>query len=114
MARIRTIKIESVMEVNCSQSKARAKVVLKAPASSVKWADTKLIDAGRKVKEENGTGRQDRVDPKERSRPKENGQPSVTGGTFLGTVPSGMAKRVVLRWIRGRLLNLFFTSVQSV
>ena len=38
----------------------------------------------------------------------------VTRGTILGTLPVGTAKRMVLKWIRGRLLNLFLISVQSV
>ena len=76
----------------------------------------KLIDVGRKerVKEVRETGRKEKVDPKERDGPKENGQILVTRGTVLGTLPVGIAKRMVSRWIRGRLLNLFFISVQLV
>ena len=54
------------------------------------------------------------MDPKERDGPKENGQTLVTRETILGITPIGIAKRMVLRWIRGRLLNLFHISVQSV
>ena len=66
------------------------------------------------VKEARETGRQEKADPKERDCPRENGQTLVTHGTILGTIPIGMAKCMVLRWIRGRLLNLFLISVQSV
>ena len=54
------------------------------------------------------------MDPKGMDGPKENGQILVTRGTVLGTIHSGTGKRTVLRWIRGRLLNLFHISVQSV
>ena len=60
------------------------------------------------------TGRKEKVDPKERAGPKENGQTLVTRGTIPGVIPIGMAKRMALRWIRGRLLNLFHISVQSI
>ena len=59
-------------------------------------------------------GRHEKVDPKERDDPKGNGQTLDTHGTILGTIPIGMAKRMVLRSIRGRLVNLFHISVQSV
>ena len=42
--------------------------------------------------------------------PKENGQILVTRGTVLGTIHSGTGTRTVLRWIRGRLLNLLHIS----
>ena len=61
------------------------------------------------VKESRETGRQEKADPKERDCPRGNGQTLVTRRTILGTIPT--AKCMVLRWIRGRLLNL---SVQSV
>ena len=78
--------------------------------------DTKLIDAGRKAKakEARETGRQEKVDPKERNGPRERGQTLVARGTILGTVPIGTEKRKVSMWIRGRLLSLFLTSLQSV
>ena len=67
-----------------------------------------MIDAGRKekVKVERETGRQEKVDPKERDGPKKSGRTLVTRGTMLGTIPNGTAKRMVWRWIRGLLLNL--------
>ena len=46
--------------------------------------------------------------------PKENGPILVTFGTVLGTIHIGTGKRRVLRWIRGRLSNLFHISVRSV
>ena len=52
--------------------------------------------------------------PKGKDGPKDNGQILVTRGTVLGTIHSGTGKRMVLRWVRGRLLNLFLLSVQSV
>ena len=52
--------------------------------------------------------------PKEREGPGENGQTLVTRGTFLGTIPIGTAKRMVLKWIRGLLLHLFLVSAQSI
>ena len=75
-----------------------------------------MIDAGRKEKgtEARETERQEKVDTKERDGPRENGQTLLTRGTVLGTIPIGTAKRMVLRWIRGRLLNLLLVSVQSV
>ena len=84
--------------------------------------DTRLTDVGRreKGKEERKTGRKEkedtkeRVDPKERDGPKESGQIQVTRGKILGIIPIGTARRVVLRLIRGRLLNLFLISVESV
>ena len=74
------------------------------------------MDAGRKEKQKDAkeTGRKDKVDPKERDGPRENGQTVVTRGTVFGTVHIGTQKRTVLEWIRGRLLNLFIFSVQSV
>ena len=79
-------------------------------------------DAGRKerVKEERGIGKKEkedtkeRVDPKERDGPRESGQIQVTRGTIRGVIPIGTARRMVWRLIRGRLLNLFPISVQSV
>ena len=78
--------------------------------------DTKPIDAGRKGMEVEAreTGRKDTVDPKEKDGPKEDGQILATRGTVLGTNHIGTGKHTVLRWIRGRLLNLFHISVQSV
>ena len=78
--------------------------------------DTKLTDAGRKEKgkEARETGRKEKVDPKERDGPKESGQTLVTRGTIFAAIPIGTARRMVLRWIRGLLLNLFLVSVQSV
>ena len=67
-----------------------------------------------KVKEKRETVRQEKGGPKERDGPRENGQTLVTRGTILGTIQIGTAKRVVLRWIRGRMLNLFHIFVQSV
>ena len=46
------------------------------------------------------------VVPKESDGPKENGRILVTRGTVLGI-------HIGLRWISGRLLNLFFFFVQS-
>ena len=57
-----------------------------------------------------GTGREE----KEMEDQKENGQIQVTRRTILGIIPSGTARRMVLRLIRGRMLNLLLTSVQSV
>ena len=54
------------------------------------------------------------MDPKERNGQKGNGQILVTRETNLGIIPIGTAKRMVLRWIRGLLLNLIHISVQSV
>ena len=54
------------------------------------------------------------MDPKKRDGHKENDQTLVTRGTILGIIPIGTAERTVFRWIRGLLLNLFHTSVQSV
>ena len=75
-----------------------------------------MIDAGREEheKEARETGRQEKVDPKQRDGPREIRPILVTRGTVLCTIPNGTAKRMVLRWIRGRLLNLFLFSVQSV
>ena len=67
-----------------------------------------------KEKEARETGRKEKVDPKAKDGPKDNGQLLVTRGTVLGTIHIGTEKRAVLRWIRGRLLNLFHISVQSV
>ena len=58
--------------------------------------------------------RQEKGGPKERDAPREDGQTLVTRGTILGTIHIGTAKHLFLRWIRGRLLNLFHISVQSV
>ena len=60
------------------------------------------------------TGRQDKMDQKERAGPKEHGHTLVTRGKIPGIVPSGRAKRMVLRWIRDQLLNLLHISVQSI
>ena len=49
------------------------------------------------------------MDPKERDGPREGGQVQVTRGTILGIIPIGTARRMVLRWIRGRLLNQFLS-----
>ena len=59
-------------------------------------------------------GEKEKADPQERECPKENSQTLVTCGSILGIIAFGTAKRMVLRWIRGRLLNLFHISVQSV
>ena len=77
---------------------------------------TKQIDAGRKEKEKEAreTGRTEKVDPNEKDGPKENSQTLVTRGTTFGTIHIGTEKRTVLKWIRGRLLNQFHISVQSV
>ena len=60
-----------------------------------------------RAKEARETGRQEKVDAKERDGPREIGQILVTRGTILGTIPLGTVKRMVLRWIRGRKSNLF-------
>ena len=60
------------------------------------------------------TGRQEKVDQKDRDGPTEHGHTLVTRGKIPGIVPIGKAKRMVLRWIRGRLLNLFHISVHSI
>ena len=73
-----------------------------------------MLAERKKVKVARETGRQEKVDPKELDGPKENGQTLVTRGTTLGTFPIGTAKRTVWRWTRGRLLNLFLISVESV
>ena len=117
-----TSKIRIVTEMNCVLSRAKAKVVSREPASNVECEDTRLTDAGRKekVKEERETGRKEKgdakenVDPKERDGPWESGQLQVTRRAILGILPIGTARRMVLRLIRGRLLNLFPISVQSV
>ena len=44
----------------------------------------------------------------------ESGQVQVTRETILGMIQIGTARRIVLRWIRGRLLNLFPFSAQPV
>ena len=54
-----------------------------------------------------------KVDPKERDGPKENGQTLVTRGTVLVPFQLARQKRKVLRWIRGKLLDLFQIFVQS-
>ena len=66
-----------------------------------------MLAERKKVKEARETGRQEKVGPKERDGPREIGQILVTRGTILGTIPIGTAKLMVLRSIRGRLLNLF-------
>ena len=45
------------------------------------------------------------MDPKERDGPRESGQIQVTRGTIRGIVPIGTARRMVLRLIRGRLVE---------
>ena len=74
------------------------------------------MDAGRKEREKEvrGIWRKEKVDPKERDDPQENGQTQVTCGTALGTIHIGTVKCTDLRWIRGRLLNFFPISVQSL
>ena len=56
----------------------------------------------RKKKEEKEIGRQEREGRKEREDQKENGQIQDTRGKIPGTVPTGTAKRMVSRLIRGR------------
>ena len=51
MTRISTSKIKTEKVINCNLSRARAKVVFKAFASSVEREDTRLIDAGRKERQ---------------------------------------------------------------
>ena len=65
------------------------------------------------AKEARETGRQEKVDPKERDGSRKVGQILVTCGRILGTIPISTIKRLDLRWIRGRLSNLFPFSVQS-
>ena len=65
---------------------------------------------GKGFKGDCGNGK---VDPKERDDAREIGQILATRGSFLGTIPIGTVKRVVLRSIRGRVSNLFLFSVQS-
>ena len=76
----------------------------------------RLTGAGRKerVKEQKETGRKEKEDPKQREDQKEHGLIQVTRGIILGIKQIGTARRMVLRLIRGRLLNLFLFSVQSV
>ena len=57
--------------------------------------------------------RKEKVDPKERGGPKENRQILVTLGDKSWYSPIGTAKRMVLRRIRGQLLNLFLISARS-
>ena len=66
-----------------------------------------------KGKSKGGKDREEKVGPKETDGQREIGQILVTRGTILGIIPVGTKKRTVLRWIRGRLLNLFPFSVQS-
>ena len=62
--------------------------------------------AERKTERKQGRlGERKKVDLKERDGQRENGQTLVTRGTILGIMPIGTAKRVVLRWMRGLLLN---------
>ena len=61
-----------------------------------------------------GKGGKEREDRKERQDQKENGQIQDTRGKIPGIIPIGTAKRMVLRLIHGRQLNLFPTYVQSV
>ena len=69
----------------------------------------RLTDADRKerVKEQKETGRKEKEDPKEREDQMEHCQIQVTRGIILGMIQVGTARRLVLRLIRGRLLNLF-------
>ena len=64
---------------------------------------------------EKGKGRIQRkeMDPKERDGPRESGQVQVTHGTILGIIPIGTARRMVLRWIRGRLYSQFETELRG-
>ena len=71
---------------------------------------TRLTDAGRKEK----TGVKEKEDRKGREDQKENGQIQVTRGTILGITPIGTAREMVLKMFRGRLLNGFLISVQTV
>ena len=64
--------------------------------------------------EERETGRKEKGDTKETDGPRESGPVQVTRGTLLGIIQNGTARRMVLRWIRGRLLNLFPISVHPV
>ena len=73
-----------------------------------------MLAERKRLKEARRTGRQEKEDRKERDGPREHGQTLVTRGTVLGTIPNDTAKHMVLRWIRGRLLNLFLISVPSV
>ena len=92
-------------------ARAKVKVVSRELASNVECEDTRLTDAGRKGKGKGGKGDREKgnggtkgkVDPKERDDPRESGQVQVTRGTVLGIIPSGTARRKVLRWIRGQL-----------
>ena len=70
--------------------------------------------ADRRVKEEKEIGRKEKEDPKEKGGSKGNlSNPGHTWG--ISWYHFKLAReRVVLRLIRGRLLNLFPTSVQSV
>ena len=121
VTRISTSKIRIVTEMNCVLSRAKVKVVSREPASNVECEDTRLTDTGRKekVKVEMKTGRKEKgdtkekVDPKERDGPRESGQVQVTRGTILGIIPIGTARRMVLRWIRGRLYSQFETELRG-
>ena len=57
------------------------------------------------MKEEKETGREEKEDRKDGEDQKENGRIQVTRGTILGIIPIGTARRMILRLIRGRLLN---------
>ena len=98
-------------ETSCSLSRAKVRVASRELVSNVECEGTRLTDAGRKerVQEEKETGREEKEDRKEREGQKENDRIQVNRGTLLGTT-----RRMVLRLIRGRLLNLSLISVQSV
>ena len=78
-----------------------------------------MLAERKKVKVERETGRKEmgntkeNVDPKERGGPRESGQVQVTRGTILGIIPIGTARRMVLRWIRGRLYSQFETELRE-
>ena len=69
---------------------------------------------GKRKRKQGGLGERKKVDPNGDYDPKENCPMLVTRGTVLGTIHTGTGKRRVLRWIRGRLSNLFHISVRSV
>ena len=98
-----------VTETSCSLSRAKVRVASREPVSNVECEGTRLTDAGRKerVKESRETGRKEKEDRKEREEQKENGQIQVTRGLNLEIIPIHTAKRLVLRWIRWRMLKLF-------
>ena len=99
-----------VTETSCSLSRAKVRVASRELVSNVECEGTRLTDVGReeRVKEERGTGR------KEKGGSKGQWSNQVTRGTLLGKIHSGTGRRMVLRCIRGRLLNFFLIFVQSV